>query len=107
MKKSVADKWVKALRSGKYKQTKRLLQDVNGHCCLGVLCEISPTKPLMNSSKFLSGNTLISQERVQNWAELQSSAGNTDDDHSLASLNDEGYTFDEIADIIQLLWREL
>lgn len=40
-------KWVAALRSGKYQQTRRMLHrledDVDtdrGHCCLGVLCEI-------------------------------------------------------------------
>lgn len=39
MNKELKAKWVEALRSGKYKQTKRRLQSVNGkaYCCLGVL----------------------------------------------------------------------
>ena len=33
-------KWIAALRSGKYSQTKEYLQDSRGYCCLGVACEI-------------------------------------------------------------------
>jgi hypothetical protein len=45
MKKDIAKKWVKALRSGKYKQGKSFLKQFNSkgqpkHCCLGVLCEL-------------------------------------------------------------------
>jgi len=37
MKKSLADKWVKALRSGKYEQGTRQLKTKDGRlCCLGV-----------------------------------------------------------------------
>lgn len=41
MKKEIADKWVEALRSGRYKQCKSWLRDNDGFCCLGVLCDIS------------------------------------------------------------------
>lgn len=48
MKKNIANKWVKALRSGKYKQGREGLCQINeggkkfkyNHCCLGVLCEL-------------------------------------------------------------------
>lgn len=45
MKKDIARKWVRALRSKKYRQAKGVLkiQKPNGppsHCCLGVLCEL-------------------------------------------------------------------
>lgn len=33
--------WVKALRSGKYKQGHNFLQCESGHCCLGVACEVA------------------------------------------------------------------
>jgi hypothetical protein len=33
-------KWVKALRSGKYKQTSGTLKDDVGYCCLGVACDV-------------------------------------------------------------------
>lgn len=41
MKKEFKAKWIAALRSGEYKQTKGHLHDENGYCCLGVLCEVT------------------------------------------------------------------
>jgi hypothetical protein len=32
-------KWLEALRSGNYAQTKETLKDKRGYCCLGVLCD--------------------------------------------------------------------
>ncbi len=42
MKKNIATKWVKALRSGKYKQAYLRLHNAKtgGYCCLGVLCKM-------------------------------------------------------------------
>ena len=45
MKQNIMKKWVKALRSGKYKQGRNSLKQFNSrgaaqHCCLGVLCEL-------------------------------------------------------------------
>jgi hypothetical protein len=37
-------KWIEALRSGEYQQTFGALRDNDGHCCLGVLCEVSGLK---------------------------------------------------------------
>ena len=38
--------WVEALRDGSRKQTTGKLYDGDGgYCCLGVLCEVSPTGP--------------------------------------------------------------
>lgn len=39
--KQLLQKWVKALRSGKYKQGEGELRNNNHFCCLGVLCDIS------------------------------------------------------------------
>lgn len=33
-------RWVTALRSGEYQQTKNNLRDAKGFCCLGVLCDL-------------------------------------------------------------------
>jgi hypothetical protein len=35
-------RWIKALRSGKYKQGSGRLQEDGKFCCLGVLCELMP-----------------------------------------------------------------
>lgn len=41
MKADVKERWVAALRSGEFKQgTGRLRDEVGGHCCLGVLCQL-------------------------------------------------------------------
>jgi len=44
MNKELKDKWVVALRSGKYKQGGDCLRNSreNTYCCLGVLCDIHP-----------------------------------------------------------------
>ena len=34
-------KWADALESGEYSQTRNVLRDENGYCCLGVLCDVS------------------------------------------------------------------
>lgn len=41
MKKQLRDSWVKALRSGEYKQARETLQVGNAYCCLGVLCHVA------------------------------------------------------------------
>lgn len=40
MNSDVKSKWVAALRSGEYNQTRHFLRDKQGYCCLGVLCAI-------------------------------------------------------------------
>ena len=40
--------WVKALRSGKYKQTTTKLRDTFGFCCLGVACDLFKEKHQKN-----------------------------------------------------------
>jgi hypothetical protein len=34
-------KWIEALRSGKFSQTRERLADTKGFCCLGVACEVA------------------------------------------------------------------
>lgn len=41
MNKQLRDKWIKALRSGKYKQTTGVLKSGDHYCCLGVLCKVA------------------------------------------------------------------
>jgi len=52
MKIELRDKWIKALRSGRYTQATGKLQKVDnegeviGNCCLGVLCRVARFKPV-------------------------------------------------------------
>lgn len=115
MKKSIAMKWVNALRSGKYKQGEMgyLKDSEGGYCCLGVLCEVvgQEAKP------WDDGGNETASPLVQKLSGLKTDCGNLfGDNTSLAGLNDDGYeenhhkcrlTFDEIADIIQINWKDL
>lgn len=49
-------KWLKALRSGKYKQTISSLQDRNGYCCLGVACEVFIPNPRRDEKRYIYGS---------------------------------------------------
>lgn len=106
MKKSVAMKWVNALRSGKYKQGRMYLHNkaANTFCCLGVLDDLYPK---LNLSSGVSG-VLINYKLVG----LDGPHG-TIGDSKLTVLNDLGvdgsrdpFTFDEIADVIQAEYVE-
>jgi hypothetical protein len=62
MKKDIAKKWVKALRSGKYKQGEGFLKEYNKknqarYCCLGVLCELYNESMKKNHKKSLKITT--------------------------------------------------
>ena len=106
------EKWVKALRSGDYKQgTGKLIGSGEPYyCCLGVLCDISTLGSWDTESCFAyktdGKNTLYDSllpQTVINWAGLNSGNGNRTDDpaNSLARLNDNGTSFAKIADIIE------
>ena len=113
----IAQRWVNALRSGEYKQTKTQLQDEEGFCCLGVLCDLELGKKARRDAYgHISGSTLGDQGL--NFDTLDGVNLTLDEQGwflSLADLNDNGdvsiqhgmeeshepFTFDEIADIIQ------
>ena len=60
--KTQATEWINALRSGKYEQTKKMLQDENGFCCLGVFCAITKnTNKKITSEGYLGGIVLHDQ----------------------------------------------
>jgi len=112
MKERIKNKWVKALRSGEYKQCKGQLKRNGKFCCLGVLSEISK----LDYMKISGGLNY----RVVAWADMNSYLGRIqmyDADFgyiSLSKLNDYGigvdhdpFTFDEIADVIEMTWEEL
>lgn len=100
--------WVEALRSGKYKQAKQNLKTADSKfCCLGVLCELhrknceKPDKWKSQWQRFYyanQGNYI--PLTVRQWAEIVTSNPETSLG-PLAYLNDLGYTFEQIADIIE------
>ena len=124
MRHDVMNKWVTALRSGEYAQTNECLHDIHGMCCLGVLCDLySKEHPALAEWDVLSKdedaasyrrfemleNYEVLPEDVQEWANMKSFDGSytaggydgTPYTESLAALNDKGYTFNDLADIIE------
>lgn len=79
MNKRIKAKWIKALQSKKYKQTKCLLHDKGGFCCLGVLTDIYIKEKKLkwsgnpDYSYNLKGEEYILPKVVVRWAGLKSS----------------------------------
>ena len=102
-----AKAWVKALRSGKYKQGTLALHIGNTYCCLGVACELAATAGVISPGGE-EGEGLWRYEEhmttlpavVQDWLGIRSGNGDYGRD-SLAADNDGGCGFDEIVDIIE------
>ena len=113
MNKQIAKKWIAALRSGKYKQTKCALKDKDGYCCLGVLCAISPWKynfTRMTNAPHAKNMSL--PPIVVNWAGMRSSGGEYQVEGNqysnvLTARNDEGMSFSEIAKLIEKYTEDL
>ena len=108
MKKSWATKWVKALRSGKYKQAKNKLKAEDGHCCLGVLCTLTRYKNNYTQMKDFPtfGTNQVLPHKIVKLVGMKTSRGAVDG-ITLTSLNDTGKNFNEIADFIQKNWAKL
>lgn len=115
MNKQVKDKWIAALRSGKYKQTRGFLGDMNGHCCLGVLCEVfadegNPLSVCMTQQNVVSYNgcTRYPPPDVLEWAGLQNNEGRASNaDHCVAFVNDDSYSFAPSIDYILQHWENM
>lgn len=103
----VKEKWLSALRSGDYKQTQLHLRTDDGFCCLGVLCDLYGKEhnvewKLMNNDHFYvfqDGAAALPLSVIE-WAGVE------DDNPEicktpLSRLNDNGSTFNEIADLIE------
>ena len=94
MNKANVRKWVKALRSGKYKQCRGRLFDGRGYCCLGIVEKLAGVKPY----------GFVLEQGAREWLGV--------DEHNpkiggleASFLNDrENLTFPQIADRIEKYW---
>ena len=137
MNKTIAMKWVKALRSGKYKQGEAYLCQITSkgkrHCCLGVLTDmyqaeqkakkkkVLPAKigkmyddAPFNVVKYGSGECAAEELpiAVQRWAGMEGRLGEfdvMDKGHygSLSHMNDDGHSFKKIANFIEKNYENL
>lgn len=109
MRKDIAEKWIKALKSGKYKQTSGYLRKDDGFCCLGVLCNLHAkehpkiAKTQTNPNVYL-GQMCVLPDSVKQWAEMDTDNGliyNGKSHGCLSEMNDQGKSFKEIAEVIK------
>ena len=128
MNSQVKEKWIDALRSGKYEQGSEKLRSVTGYCCLGVLCDlysqeqdtewefrgITETNLQPQDYWYFDGESEFLPDSVREWAGMavknpQVRVDITEDEceddwfyhDEIANLNDSGYTFEELSKLIQ------
>jgi len=110
MNKSVAELWVVALRSGEYTQGKGCLEGREGMCCLGVLCAVADRNnvdvSMQEGTGYISGSTLASQQPTKAWSGIKGDMGQYLDGN-LANLNDNEYSFEFLANLIEKNWEDL
>lgn len=118
MNKNIAKRWVKALRSGKYRKTKDVLKRKRGKtesfCVLGVLCDLYQKDPKTTkltekigiswdkNAVVIDGMDQRLPLKVKKWAGLRTTNATSENlAYSLTDYNDNGSSFEKIADIIE------
>jgi hypothetical protein len=112
MREDIKQEWEAALRSREDKQAKGGLRTEEGHCCLGVLCDLISKKPefydwrwddnffgRFNVDRYDTGDVIseayvpdLLAHRLSLPKELQ---------RKLANANDKGHSFEQIAEMIE------
>ena len=108
--------WIEALRSGKYNQTKRALNNSSGFCCLGVSCDVLIPKEKLDfgANIYIAGSVPLEQKFAPKWLKQINSDFKRKTKYELVTLNDSGindsgnhltpFTFDEIADLLEAVY---
>ena len=117
----IKQQWITALRSGNFKQCNSNLKKETPqgicHCCLGVLAELAVKERIVKEQVVVSfGTSFFNFEgagiyllpAVTKWAGIESNGKlkspvifNGKENRNLASLNDAGMSFDQIANVIE------
>jgi hypothetical protein len=98
------EKWIEALRGGQYNQGKEALRNGDRFCCLGVLCDIKNTEMWVEYDND-DYNWKVFEDFPPKWL-LDEVGLSKDDAVFLATLNDRGSSFSEIADLIEEMKEE-
>ena len=118
MKPQIGEMWVAALRSNRFEQGKGALVNATRakYCCLGVLCELAiqnevPVKVRLTSDGEMAygDGTAFPPPEVCEWAGLRTESAQLHDapEDSLALMNDKGFSFAEIANVIEQKVNEI
>jgi hypothetical protein len=109
------EKWVKALRTGEYKQGQGLLFDGEGHCCLGVACEVEAipsSRDHFNGGRYDFASSIrtvapppgwkgLTEDTVMILTQANDGDGCWDERYDRPDGERGARTFDEIADWIE------
>lgn len=120
-------RWIKALKSGKYKQGENMLFNGVEYCCLGVLASLTHHDQLLHGALTLTDRQLRigtqsleekygigSQGNIPPTCEVtirypkcskKTHCRDTDNCDKLTMINDFGVSFTIIAQIIDLIWK--
>jgi len=90
-KKTTLTDWVAALRSGKYKQQQGTLKGAEGYCCLGVFCSINGKEPEVSTD----------EGSIELYTFCKNSIDNSFLYCEAIQMNDQGKSFEEIANFIE------
>ena len=103
MKPKIKERWLAALRSGRYAQTTHSLRDDAGFCCLGVLCDVFDPDAWEHGKTYGGAMGVLPTSVVEATDLPDEDADVTVGERrtTLSNLNDEGYTFAEIAELIE------
>lgn len=117
----IKERWIAALRSGKYEQGWGALNERGKFCCLGVLCDLYVKEtegvdwrdansellvPEVDGKRYLLNAGSFLPPAVQEWAGLKHGNDvvfwNADEERhdGLVDMNDNGSNFNEIAEVI-------
>lgn len=122
MKEEIARRWIAALRNPEAKQGTNTLGYADGRrCCLGVQCDLAVEDEVIDApshvynSKVLqyAGIAQVLPYEVMKWSGMSTSTGllpfldECGNELWLSELNDWGFTFSQIADLIECFWRVL
>ena len=105
MNSSVKQIWINALRSGKYEQGQGSLNEDGKFCCLGVLTDLfiretnQEWEEHYDNCFAFEDSFCFLPPSVQEWARLNNAP--QVNGRSLPMINDEGASFEELADLIE------
>jgi len=91
-------KWIEALRSGEYPQSRLGLRNAEGFCCLGVLCDV------MGADWKSDGEVVVCGIRQAGYLDdvlLKTVGFSEETQEHLYNMNDGGMPFSKIADHIE------
>ena len=100
-------KWVEALRSGRYKQVQGTLKGKKedgsvGYCCLGVALDIIGVR--VRTESLDKYDTYSSEGSMGHYDRLDKKMP-PEIKHRGIEMNDDGHSFEEIADMIEEEWK--